>query len=68
VAKRVVGVILIVIGAVLALLNLLFLPSLIEFHRGEAPVVGFHVMVVLLGLGLAALGWRLVRHRAAQRG
>lgn len=60
-AARLAGAFLVVVGAVLVVLNALYLPAVVRVHGGEWVPVAFHLGVVAVGLVLVGLGWRLVR-------
>jgi hypothetical protein len=58
---RGIGLLVALAGLFLAAVNLLYLPFVADYHHGEWPVLVFHVAVVLVGVGLIALGrwlWR----------
>jgi hypothetical protein len=60
-ALRALGLLLTLVGLLLAAINLLYLPAVVQHHGWEWPVVAFHGLVILVGVGLAALGRRLWR-------
>jgi hypothetical protein len=59
--RRALGVVVALVGLLLAAVNVLYLPAVIQHHGWEWPVVAFHGLVILFGVGLAALGLRVWR-------
>ena len=47
------------IGALLAVVNLLYLPLVLSEHRREWPVAVFHLAVIVASVALALGGWRM---------
>ena len=60
-ALRALGLLLTLVGGRLAAVNLLYLPAVVQHHGWEWPVLAFHGVVILAGVGLAVLGLRLSR-------
>jgi hypothetical protein len=58
-ALRALGLLLALVGLLLAAINLLYLPAVVQHHGWEWPVIAFHGLVILVGVGLVALGLRL---------
>jgi hypothetical protein len=60
---RALGLLLILVGAILAAANVAMLPSVVTFHHGEWPVAAFHGVAIAGGVGLVLAG-RLLRRRS----